>query len=551
MEYEDPRDSKKLDEHEVLTEDSDNELADLEKEFAARKQKLLEERARARERKRSQVQIERSPSPPPRKSADEAAKYSSRELTDRLDQERRVLKSTLGALRKASQRPKESSFASQLYETKTKQDSVNLNERVFEFENVPKPKVIPTTDENSKDLVSGELLSRRYIPEQDVKSLMKLFKVLRVAKLLAKVIAPKFEEPEYANWCFTGIIMHKSEPKVAVNNKKYLSLRVGSFSHTVDVMLFGEAFQKYWKVRLGDVIVILNPPIRRYNGSFNLALTSDLDNLVEIGSLKSYGHCSATTKLGEPCKHIVDTLKNTFCTYHEESKYNHGSRMELQGSIKPKAPQNRFGEKSQMFFNGSTNQPMFVLYESTGFHQRDVVFSGGQQFDQNKYDRPVVESKISKLRKKKANDDLEKRLLSSVAPRGIENLQKLGIVHLAKDHSSATEKVRKQAFTGTFVKDMGFDPTAQAKDTNNYRAKKHLVSVQELRNLSKGKKVSLKPSKEAEREKQLKWKENVSFISKGNQREKNVLSALLPKAKKTPTIELLDSDSDLEIEYSL
>lgn len=551
MEYDDPRDSKKLDEHEVLTEDSDNELADLEKEFAARKQKLLEERARARERKRSQVQIERSPSPPPRKSADEAAKYSVRELPDRLDQERRVLKSTLGALRKASLRPKESSFASQLYETKTKQNSVNLNERVFEFENVPKPKVILTTDENSKDLVSGELLSRRYIPEQDVKSLMKLFKVLRVAKLLAKVIAPKFEEPEYANWCFTGIIMHKSEPKVAVNNKKYLSLRVGSFSHTVDVMLFGEAFQKYWKVRLGDVIVILNPPIRRYNGSFNLALTSDLDNLVEIGSLKSYGHCSATTKLGEPCKHIVDTLKNTLCTYHEESKYNHGSRMELQGSIKPKAPQNRFGEKSQMFFNGSTNQPMFVLYESTGFHQRDVVFSGGQQFDQNKYDRPVVESKISKLRKKKANDDLEKRLLSSVAPRGIENLQKLGIVHLAKDHSSATEKVRKQAFTGTFVKDMGFDPTAQAKDTNNYRAKKHLVSVQELRNLSKGKKVSLKPSKEAEREKQLKWKENVSFISKGNQREKNVLSALLPKAKKTPTIELLDSDSDLEIEYSL
>lgn len=551
MEYDDPRDSKKLDEHEVLTEDSDNELADLEKEFAARKQKLLEERARARERKRSQVQIERSPSPPPRKSADEAAKYSVRELPDRLDQERRVLKSTLGALRKASLRPKESSFASQLYETKTKQNSVNLNERVFEFENVPKPKVILTTDENSKDLVSGELLSRRYIPEQDVKSLMKLFKVLRVAKLLAKVIAPKFEEPEYANWCFTGIIMHKSEPKVAVNNKKYLSLRVGSFSHTVDVMLFGEAFQKYWKVRLGDVIVILNPPIRRYNGSFNLALTSDLDNLVEIGSLKSYGHCSATTKLGEPCKHIVDTLKNTLCTYHEESKYNHGSRMELQGSIKPKAPQNRFGEKSQMFFNGSTNQPMFVLYESTGFHQRDVVFSGGQQFDQNKYDRPVVESKISKLRKKKANDDLEKRLLSSVASRGIENLQKLGIVHLAKDHSSATEKVRKQAFTGTFVKDMGFDPTAQAKDTNNYRAKKHLVSVQELRNLSKGKKVSLKPSKEAEREKQLKWKENVSFISKGNQREKNVLSALLPKAKKTPTIELLDSDSDLEIEYSL
>ncbi|MGG6495999.1 UNVERIFIED_CONTAM: hypothetical protein NY603_24070, partial [Bacteroidetes bacterium 56_B9] len=91
----------------------------------------------------------------------------------------------------------------------------------------------------------------------------------------------------------------------------------------------------------------------------------------------------------------------------------------------------------------------------------------------------IVESKISKLRKKKANDDLEKRLLSSVAPRGIENLQKLGIVHQTKDHSSTTEKVRKQAFTGSFVKDMGFDPTAQTKDTNNYRAKKHLVSVQE------------------------------------------------------------------------
>lgn len=560
MEYDDPREKKETDENEVMTEDSDDELADLEKEFAARKQKLLEERARTKERKRSHVQIERSPSPSPRVEVKEVSPdIETRTKTERIPltgvaevdhkREKTALRAAYSAFQRADQRANGSAFASKLYETKTlQQPTINYNERIFEFENVPKPVVLNTTDENNKDHISGHCLSRRYIGEDSLEVIMRHVKILRVSKLLAKVVKPNFEEPLYVNWCFTGIIMNKSEPKMAVNNKKYLSLRVGDFVNTIDVMLFGEAFQKYWKVRLGDVIVILNPVIRRYNGSFNLSLTTDLHNLLELGTLKNYGHCSSMAKLGEQCKQIVDTLRNTLCTYHEESKFKQGSRMELQGSVKPKAPQNRFGEKSEMYFNKTSNKPMFVLYENSGFHQRDMVYNGGEQFDHNKYDRPM-ESKAAKLRKKKANDNLEKKLLSSVAPRGLENLQKLGIVHKMDNTSKETEKVRKLAFKGTFVQGMGFDPTVQPRDKNNFSGAKTLVSLDELRNLSKNKKISLKPSKEQSREKLMKWKENINFIATQTTEKKQAWTP--SQAKRTPTIDLLDSDSDLEIAYPL
>lgn len=560
MEYDDPRDQRVLDKNEVMTEDSDDELADLEKEFAARKQKLLEERARAKERKRNHVQIERSPSPPPRMHESNLplnevkrelnAKSTIKVLAEPDDKKKKTaMRAAYSAFQRADQRAKGSAFASKLYGTKTQQtETINYNDRIFEFENVPKAVVLNTTEENNKDFISGQLLSRRYIEEEHLGKLMQQIKILRVSKLLAKVVKPTFEEPLYVNWCFTGIIMSKSDPKVAVNNKKYLSLRVGDFVNTVDVMLFGDAFQKYWKVRLGDVIVVLNPVIRKYSGSFNLSLSTDLDNLLEIGTLKHYGHCSATTKLGDHCKHIVDTLKNTLCTYHEESKFKQGSRMELQGSVKPKAPQNRFGEKSEMYFNKGSNKPMFVLYENSGFHQKDVVYSGGEQFDQSKYDRPV-ESKAAKLRKQRANDNLEQKLLSTVAPRGLEKLQKLGIVHNTESTSVETEKIRKLAFKGTFVQGMGFDPTVQPKDRNISSAPKSLVSLDELRSLSKNKKISLKPSKEHAQEKLIKWRENINFISVSKTEKTQTWTP--PQAKRTPTINLLDSDSDLEIAYPL
>lgn len=565
----DPRDKVNISSEEVLTEDSDDPLADLEKEFEIKKQKLLEERARKPEKKTKRVQVERSPSPPRRS---EGSKQNLKELhgqtpnqspinyqtkiqTTSTAKEIFVPQKPRNTIQRASRPFQSTQFATRLYNSKTESETqVNYNERVFEFENIPSMTVEKTTEKTCRDTISGEILSRRYYKENVIEKIVAEVKILRLPKLLAKVVPPKFEEPSYVNWCLTGIVMHKSEPKTSVNNKKYMALRVGNFHHTVDVMLFGDAFQKYWKVRVGDVIVILNPAVKKFGNSFSLSILDDLNNLLELGTLKHYGHCAAKTTQGEPCKHVVDKLKNMLCSYHEESKYKQGSRMELQGSVKPKAPQNRKGETSEMFVSNATKQPMFVQYANAGFHEKDVVFAGGQQFDQAKYDRPV-ESKASRLRKQRANAKLEEQLLQNVAPRHLNDLAKLGILNHKRnlaDKQESARKIRKHAFNSTFITGMGFDPTVTNNGSGGER-KTNLEQLKELRQLSQAKKISLEPSKEDMSKKQDKWRQamKITKITKTSVQHEFMPTKLTSNLRTMPVISLLDEDdSDIEITFT-
>lgn len=555
----DPRDERKAAPEDVLTEDSDDALADLEKEFMAKKQKLLEERARKLERKTKLVQVERSPSPP-RRNTEVIATLPSKKAPQTHQPSRNTQPSVESAavprntFRKASRPLPTSEFASRLYDSKEESGNhIDYNGRVFEFENIPLMAPQQTTSENCVDPISGEVLSRRYYSQQVAEKLLGPIKVLRAPKLLAKVVPPRFEEPHYDNWCFTGIVMHKSDPKTSVNNKKFMALRVGNFHHTVDVIFFGDAFHKYWKVRAGDVVVMLNPTVKKFGKSFNLSLLDDLDSMLELGTAKNYGHCLANTAQGNPCKNVVDKLQNDLCTFHEESKFKAGSRMELQGSVKPKGPQNLRGEASELYVNGSTSQPMFVQYANAGFYEKDLVFSGGHQFDQSRYDRPV-ESKASKLRKQRANAKLEKQLLETVAPRHLDDLATLGILpnkRTVEDQQLSARKVRKHAFNSTFITGMGFDPTL-TKNRPGCESKSGLAKLQELRQLSQAKKISLQPSNEDNLKRQDKWRNAMKITKKPEK------LARLPKLgsgnRIPPTINISDhddsGDSDIEITFT-
>lgn len=528
-------DPRELHSDERLTEDSDDALADLEKEFEAKKLRLIEERARKRQKKR-QFQVERSPSPEGR-----VALLSQTSIQPLIPVA--VPKPVKPVFSRIPHKIESNEFASKLYDLKTTETA--YTERVFEFENVPPPKTVAT---GTKDDISGEVLSRRYISKEALDQLLANKKVLRVQRLLAKVVAPDFSEPDYVNWCFVGVVVHKSEPKSAVNLKKYMGLRVGNFVHSVDLMLFGDAFHRYWKLRLGDVVAILNPTVKKFSGAFNLSLLDDLAAILEIGTLKHFGHCKSTSKLGDQCKHVVDTLKNTLCSYHEESKYKQGSRMELHGSVKPKAPQNQRGERSQMYVNPATNQPAFVLY--SGATQKDVVYGGGEQFDHRKYDKPVVETPAARKRKLLANKKLEEQLLHSVAPRHLLDLRRLGIVH--QDHAGVqeqrakTEAIRQHAFKSTFIHKIGFDPTVGSSD-NRTKADR-LQSLQELQELSKDKHVSLERSKEERAKQMQKWKQNMELLRQGNAPERGRTQQKV--RKNGPIALLLDEDSDIEIAFS-
>lgn len=565
----DPRDQPPQDPNDVLTEDSDDELADLEKEFEARKARLLAERENKKKKTEQAVQVRRSPSPDRvREVAHKSVQVFSKE-SPRFKTTIENSSTTIPIPKeqfKGFKRALTSSFAKKLHgiELIAKSTVANYNERYFEFENVPKRTIIQCDADNTLDGISGEILLRRYLAEPFVDQMMVNIKVLRITKLLAKVYPPKFEEPQYVNWCLTGIIMHKSDPKITSTNSKYMCLRVGLFAHTVDVMLFGDAFKRYWKLQCGDIIAILNPNVKKYGNNFNLSLTDDLQSILEIGTLKNYNRCSATTAEGTRCKFVVDLLKNELCSYHEEAKFKQRSRMELQGSIKPKAPQDKNGNTSQMYFNKTSNKPLYVGFESAGIQEKDMIYSGGEQFDETKYDRPIIESLAAKLRKQKANQRLRLQLLIRAVPARVEVLQKLGIVG-SEEYGmkpDIQDLLRLQAYHRGFVKGIGYDPVAAARSSTSSTSSPQNFSsssaaIQELRQLSSGKKASLGPSRQ-EKSAKLQKRQKALHIIDGTLPARNkrpMKNPLNPKRRRTD-ITILDennsceSESDIEISFA-
>lgn len=559
----DPREERPHDPNEVLTEDSDDELADLEKEFEARKARIFAKRDKRKAKETTQAQ----------------SSFSSENSTDTAKasyfMKKEIVKKEVGPKIQEIPLPQEqlrsfqriptSAFASKLQgiESANKPEAINYRERFFEFENLPPKKIVHCTEENSKDSISGEVLSRRYLERSVLDQHLGNVKILRATKLLAKVFPPKFEEPKYINWCLVGIIMHKSEPKITSNNSKYMALRIGLFAHTVDVMLFGDAFKKYWKLQCGDVIVVLNPTVKSIGQRFNLSLREDLETIIEVGTLKYYSRCSSKTAQGERCKFIVDSLKNELCSYHEESKFKQRSRMELQGSVKPKAPKDKNGNLSQMYFSKDSQKPLYVGYESSGIHEKDVVYAGGEQFDELKYDRPVIESASAKLRKQKANQKLRLQLLMRAVPARVEELQKLGIVDQVSaekqenGENTKLQSIRLQAFHREFIKSLGYDPVAATMSSTESKTKKtSSKTLEELRTLSSSKTVSLEPSSEDHSAKMLKRKRALRILApkKTVGGSKLILDPISLKRRKPQILPLVDdacdSDSDIEISFA-
>lgn len=441
-----------------LTSDSDDELADLEKEFAVKKQKLIEERERKKAESRNHVDVQRSPSPPRRQPQTEyfqkllEESERKRPKISESQKEPRGLFSTSTTRKPTNNASTE--FATRLAGIEGNSVNGDLSERLFEFEEIPRNNVQPAK-EGEKDEITGFELKNRMAPAETIRQLLNGIKALVVLKLLAKIIPPRFEEPSYVNWCFVGMVVFKSMPKTTVNGEKFLQLRVGDFAHSVDVMLFGKAFDLYWKLQPGEIIAILNPQVKKFLGLFNLRLNEELYSILEIGLAKHFGYCSSNTKSGSQCKHVVNTLEATLCEFHLESKYlANVHRMELHGAVTAKRPKPKKSggsdweskwEKSMksrekwMKKNGiKEREPWdenfvdklrFAREQELGYHGtvRNEVYEGGVGFDSSRFDLPVSKPR-KEARRIASNQRLEEHLMANVAPARAKELQKLGIL---------------------------------------------------------------------------------------------------------------------------
>ncbi|CAD1808276.1 Primase zinc finger family protein [Candida parapsilosis] len=515
----DPRDEI-VNKDDLLSDDSSDELKDLYKEFELKyqaiKKKELEKKNKQNKSTKhahdtSVASVPRSPSKR-EKSFDPPA-----ETKHEVDL-------PLPKTKKASE------FLSKLYDanltkSQEKYEGIDYSLRKFEFD-------FTNYESKPRDVVddlcplSGLSLRRRYSSRQTVDQLITNtdgnMKILKVGKLLAKTNkSNNYREPTYTNWCLVGFVLHKSEVLFTKNEKKYMKLRIGDFQNSVELLLFDGAFEKNHKLQQGDLILVLNPIVNKYEfkvnehvskTGFNLKLDgSNVNSILEIGAIRDFGICRFVKRGdNQRCTNVVDITKQHLCDIHLDNKFRHSTRMELNG-ISLRSPTKN---KTKVFLNMNKNSNSKV----NGFiseYNEDSTFttSGSGKIDSRKYQDPKLlqtQLKRRKLQNDRANELLERKLskLSSRNPI-VESLN--------MKHPTNNEKTRQDSlpnyFPSSLISKIGFDPTNQDNDKSKQT---HPERLQELYELSAkcSTKKSLISSSEDKRSKAQKWQKNINTLKK-------------------------------------
>lgn len=531
----------------LLTEDSEDELADLQKEYEIRKQKLLEAKRLKKSTKSGEIRTKqvvekprsRSPSPEPIPAISKVTKLGFTPSIQRQQSNQRLPKQSQPA----------SNFANNLYESTHKQlqkQTINYEDRLFGFDNLPSSRLHLDVDE--KEPYSSYYINQRYINQSELNKQLQNVKVLRVEKLLAIITKPSYTEPSYVNWSFIGIILKKSDPlmtKITERNKvskKYMKLTMGNFHHTVSIMLFGDSFNKYWKLQQGEVVVLLNPDVKRNPGGdgFTLSINHDLDSIIEIGMSRDFGKCDKMTSKNVPCLMIIDKSKQKWCNYHQDEFFNQGqrggSRMALQGSVGLKEPTNAHGAKQSMYLSKNKNGSFgnsFISYDTV--NQSNKIYeqeTTGWRLDEE-YSNPKILTTANRKRKLdelKSNKKLENKLMGLGLQKNL--IKTLGLVKTKHNGTMGDKNEtiddelqrKKQAFNSSLLTKIGFDPTTVKKttmrdDDSIYKSptkKKRDLSkdLQELYEISNRKQNlrKLGSSRQDKLDKKQKWQENVSKL---------------------------------------
>lgn len=220
--------------------------------------------------------------------------------------------------------------------------------------------------------------------------------VFNLSRLYATVSPPEFDPPQVCNWVLIAVVAKKSKvfdrPADASGSggrvSKYVMLTLcdlGTFE--VSLAISGPAFDKYWKLGVGQVVALLNPGIYKTRqkrlfdsatgptttegeGGYTFGLfvnDAQFDSVLELGRSRDLGKCAATTAKGHPCSHWVNARKATYCDFHAEAKVRkaRSGRMEM-NSVAQGQPMGRYGagsSKTVLMKYGNNNQPDFANKE--------------------------------------------------------------------------------------------------------------------------------------------------------------------------------------------
>ncbi|EPS41459.1 hypothetical protein H072_4596 [Dactylellina haptotyla CBS 200.50] len=175
------------------------------------------------------------------------------------------------------------------------------------------------------DSFSSLHLTRRLLAHTQLARHLNEKEIFHLPRLLKTVHSPDYDPPDVAgDWVVMGIVASKSEPRDVAREGagKYIVIQITDLKWEVELFCFGSAFQKYYRLRVGTVLAILNPnimkPRNQDSGKFSLTLSDNNDTLLEIGTARDLGACKARKRDGKECGTWVDKRRTEFCDFHVE-----------------------------------------------------------------------------------------------------------------------------------------------------------------------------------------------------------------------------------------
>ncbi|EDK45332.1 hypothetical protein LELG_03511 [Lodderomyces elongisporus NRRL YB-4239] len=562
----DPRDNK-VNDDDLLSEDSSDEYNNLVKEFELRVQKLKEKERLKRQKQKQEEDQQRaqgqwkqhddcetprtevyaSPEKKKKNREEKGTKQIGTNINGIYNDEEEQIRAI-----KNRQQTKPSQFLSKLYDAKLanqlgKLQSIDYDRRKFQFDFTNLERASPMEVTNDLCWLSGHYLRRRYLTKDELKNLLQEtdpeLKLLKIDKLLAKTHKENgYAEPLYTNWALVAFVILKSDVLYTKQDKKYMKIKIGNFDHSIDLLLFDEGFERNWKMQQGDLILLLNPIINKYEikvgeqnykSGFNLRVEkTNPESILEIGSLRDFGLCQFRRRSdNQRCSNVINVTKQSLCDIHLDMKFKQSTRMELNGSVTMRSPTKNKTKIYMSTGNASSSKSISSSTNSTsktarsrvpiGFikeYNEDSSFtsSGMGKIDFRKFQDPKLlqtQMKRRKLMNDRANELLERKL-SGIS----HNNSIVESLHLSRGTSSSrtsTNPDRRKdiPFSSSMISKLGFDPT---NPESLHRQAPKPEKLQELYDLTlkTSAKKTLATSIEDKQAKMKHWKENLVNLKK-------------------------------------
>eukprot|EP00466_Bigelowiella_natans_P010287 jgi/Bigna1/86622/estExt_fgenesh1_pg.C_120088 len=222
---------------------------------------------------------------------------------------------------------------------------------------------------------SGVRVKNRVVGSADLRGRLSNVKVVKVGAAVSYASS----HPN-ADFAVIGIVANKSDARETKRGDKFAIWRLTDFSREITVFLFGDAFKRWWDVRLGSLVCLGKPALKDSSTNYSTpAFSVQYEaQLLKIGVAMDFGFCRGYRKDSmERCKHYINTRSRQFCDVHIRKEYTRkmGRRMELNHQSqrrvwkKPRHAESA-ATKSSSFMGGTTRK------QSSRSSSRGIIVGG-------------------------------------------------------------------------------------------------------------------------------------------------------------------------------